>query len=201
MANWTTRGAAATRKVRRWRPGEAEPASSAHARVCVAAPSCPSPDTVIVNYLPPTLAEAEFHVCWGCGRRACVCAPPPWPRTCHAPSPTQGLFAPFGDVLDAKIVRNHRDGRSLGFGFVSYVTEESAHSAVANMNGYEVRGTILVDVCGFSRRAPAAGLPPPPPRHHTVAAVVRISFATRPHPCLRALARVCPSPAASQARD
>ena len=52
----------------------------------------------------------------------------------------QGLFAPFGDIFEAKIVRNHRDGRSLGYGFVSFVTEDAARGAILGMNGYEVRG-------------------------------------------------------------
>lgn len=55
----------------------------------------------------------------------------------------QALFSKCGEVLEAKIVRNHRDGRSLGFGFITYTSDESAHAAIMSLTGYEIRGTSL----------------------------------------------------------
>ena len=73
---------------------------------------------------------------------------------------SQTLFARYGDILDAKVVRNHRDGRSLGYGFISYVDDDSAQAAIAAMNGFETRGERFREkACGVgATRFPAASL-------------------------------------------
>ncbi|KAH7671497.1 nucleolysin TIAR, partial [Aphelenchoides avenae] len=44
-------------------------------------------------------------------------------------------FAPFGDVSDAKVVRDPQTLKSKGYGFVSYPKREEAERAIEQMNG------------------------------------------------------------------
>jgi len=55
------------------------------------------------------------------------------------------MFAAFGTVVDAVVMMEpgNRD-RSKGFGFVSMSTEAEAERAVAEMNGREVEGRVIV---------------------------------------------------------
>ncbi|CAA6671986.1 unnamed protein product [Spirodela intermedia] len=58
----------------------------------------------------------------------------------------QGLsevFSQFGQVLDAKIVMDRGSGRSKGFGFVTYASEEEAEKAVSGMNGKVLNGRVI----------------------------------------------------------
>lgn len=55
-------------------------------------------------------------------------------------------FERFGDVLDVKIITDRETGRSRGFGFVSYSSEEAADEAKSAMDGSFLDGrTIRVD--------------------------------------------------------
>ncbi|KAH8966470.1 hypothetical protein BDL97_03G026700 [Sphagnum fallax] len=65
------------------------------------------------------------------------------------------LFAPFGVVEDAKVIRDRLNGSSKGYGFVKYAEPSSATAAVAHMNGYRVEGRTL---------AVRVAAPVPPPR-------------------------------------
>ncbi len=47
-------------------------------------------------------------------------------------------FAPFGNVLSAKVFIDKRSGESKGFGFVSYDTYDSAVEAIKGMNGFQI---------------------------------------------------------------
>ncbi|KAI8371511.1 uncharacterized protein BYT42DRAFT_71038 [Radiomyces spectabilis] len=49
-------------------------------------------------------------------------------------------FAQFGEVQSANVILDRDTGRSRGFGFVSYNTEEEATAAVENMDGQELDG-------------------------------------------------------------
>ena len=56
-------------------------------------------------------------------------------------------FAPFGEVVDAKVVTDRDTGRSRGFGFVTFATAEAAQSARESMDGAQLGGrTIRVDL-------------------------------------------------------
>jgi cold-inducible RNA-binding protein len=52
------------------------------------------------------------------------------------------LFASFGEITEAVVITEH-SGRSKGFGFVTFVDEESAKKAVTEMNGKDVEGREL----------------------------------------------------------
>jgi cold-inducible RNA-binding protein len=55
-------------------------------------------------------------------------------------------FSEFGNVVEAKVIKDRDSGRSKGFGFVKYDGEESAQRAMDEMNETELDGrTIRVD--------------------------------------------------------
>lgn len=69
-------------------------------------------------------------------------------------------FASFGNVVDAKVILERDTGRSRGFGFVSYGTEEEAQTALNAMNGKELGGrTIRVN---FADELPPKSKSPKP---------------------------------------
>lgn len=58
----------------------------------------------------------------------------------------QDLFSQAGSVVSAVIIKDKFSGRSKGFGFVEFATEEEAQNAVSMLNGTEVEGrTITVN--------------------------------------------------------
>jgi RNA recognition motif-containing protein len=56
----------------------------------------------------------------------------------------QAAFAPFGTVVSATVVKDRDSGRSKGFGFVEYETEDEGKAAVDGMNGKELDGREIV---------------------------------------------------------
>lgn len=55
-------------------------------------------------------------------------------------------FAPFGEVRSVRIVVDRDTGRSKGFGFVEYTSDDAATKAVEEMNGSSLKGrSIVVD--------------------------------------------------------
>ena len=74
------------------------------------------------------------------------------------------LFASYGEITDAVVISDRDTGRSKGFGFVTFATEESAQKAM-EMDGKEVEGrTIVVNVAkprvergGFNRGGDRGG--------------------------------------------
>ncbi|MEK7704583.1 MAG: RNA-binding protein [Myxococcota bacterium] len=49
-------------------------------------------------------------------------------------------FARFGEITEAKVITDRDTGRSRGFGFVTFVEEQAAQSAIAEMNGTDFDG-------------------------------------------------------------
>ncbi|GAB2210017.1 hypothetical protein Droror1_Dr00015267 [Drosera rotundifolia] len=49
-------------------------------------------------------------------------------------------FSSFGEVTEARVIVDRDSGRSRGFGFVNFTTEESASSAMSAMDGQELDG-------------------------------------------------------------
>jgi len=55
-------------------------------------------------------------------------------------------FSDYGRVVNSVVVKDKMTGRSRGFGFVTYETEQEAETALNSMNGYSLEGrTIRVD--------------------------------------------------------
>lgn len=50
------------------------------------------------------------------------------------------LFAQFGEVTEATIIQNKFNGRSKGFGFVTFANEDDAKKAIEEMNKKNVEG-------------------------------------------------------------
>jgi cold-inducible RNA-binding protein len=71
-------------------------------------------------------------------------------------------FTQFGPVEDAIVIRDRETGRSRGFGFVTYASDEAANAAVAACDGQDFDGrTIRVQRAeqreGGSSRGPPSG--------------------------------------------
>lgn len=65
------------------------------------------------------------------------------------------LFAQYGEITEAIVITDRDSGRSKGFGFVTFSTEEAAQKAL-EMDGKEVEGrTIVVNVAKPRENKPA----------------------------------------------
>lgn len=52
----------------------------------------------------------------------------------------EAIFAEFGTVASAKVITDRDTGRSKGFGFVEFESDDEGKAAEAAMNGKEVGG-------------------------------------------------------------
>lgn len=52
----------------------------------------------------------------------------------------QELFAKYGEVVSAKIIKDKYSGRSKGFGFVEMENKEDGEKAIQELNDSEVEG-------------------------------------------------------------
>jgi len=69
----------------------------------------------------------------------------------------QQLFAPYGDVVDARVIIDRTTGQSKGFGFVEMSTEEAARAAISALNGTMMGNRALrIDEAG---ERPSGGRP------------------------------------------
>lgn len=55
----------------------------------------------------------------------------------------KALFAKYGNVTEATIVSNKFNGRSKGFGFVTFEADADADKAIAELNGSDCEGRKL----------------------------------------------------------
>ncbi|MEO5627612.1 MAG: RNA-binding protein [Candidatus Saccharimonadales bacterium] len=53
------------------------------------------------------------------------------------------LFAAFGKVTSAAVIKDRDSGQSKGFGFVELENDDDAQKAISEMNGKEVSGRSL----------------------------------------------------------
>lgn len=51
----------------------------------------------------------------------------------------QETFSPFGAIEEIRVITDHESGRSRGFAFVTFSTEEAAESAL-NLDGQAING-------------------------------------------------------------
>jgi heterogeneous nuclear ribonucleoprotein A1/A3 len=49
-------------------------------------------------------------------------------------------FAPYGEIVEARVITDRETGRSRGFGFVTFSTPEAAAEARTQMDGKEIEG-------------------------------------------------------------
>lgn len=54
------------------------------------------------------------------------------------------LFAPFGEVVSATVLRDRMTGRSRGFGFVEMADDSAAQKAIDALNGSDIEGRKIV---------------------------------------------------------
>jgi RNA recognition motif-containing protein len=54
------------------------------------------------------------------------------------------LFSQFGEVVEAIVITERHSGRSKGFGFVTFSTDEEAQAAVDAMHQKDLEGRPLV---------------------------------------------------------
>jgi RNA recognition motif-containing protein len=58
-------------------------------------------------------------------------------------SSLQELFSQFGNVQSAEIISDRETGRSKGFGFVEFSTDDEAQAAIAGLSGKQHGGRAL----------------------------------------------------------
>ena len=54
------------------------------------------------------------------------------------------LFSQYGEVEDTFILKDRETGRSRGFGFVTFVNDDDADTAIAELHEYDLNGRDLV---------------------------------------------------------
>uniref|UniRef100_A0A7S0W0C0 RRM domain-containing protein n=1 Tax=Hemiselmis tepida TaxID=464990 RepID=A0A7S0W0C0_9CRYP len=55
----------------------------------------------------------------------------------------RAAFIPFGELVDANIPLDNKEGTHRGFGFVEFESPEDASEAIYNMNNGELNGRVL----------------------------------------------------------
>ncbi|KAL2505224.1 RNA-binding (RRM/RBD/RNP motif) family protein [Abeliophyllum distichum] len=74
------------------------------------------------------------------------------------------FFSKFGEVKEQQIMRDHSSGRSRGFGFITFETEQSVDDILANGNRLEFVGAQVE----IKKAEPKKTNPPPPlPKHQS----------------------------------
>ena len=55
----------------------------------------------------------------------------------------QNIFSEHGEITMAKVIRDKMTKKSLGYGFVKYLTKESANEAIQKKNGLSIGLKVL----------------------------------------------------------
>ncbi len=53
------------------------------------------------------------------------------------------MFAEFGEITEATVIKDKYSGRSKGFGFVTFADDESAKKAISEMSEKELEGRAI----------------------------------------------------------
>ena len=53
------------------------------------------------------------------------------------------MFASYGEITEAVVIKDKYSGRSKGFGFVTFNDKEAADKAAAELNGKDVQGRAI----------------------------------------------------------
>ncbi|MCH1921750.1 RNA-binding protein, partial [Shewanella sp. A3A] len=69
----------------------------------------------------------------------------------------EAAFSTYGEILDSKIINDRETGRSRGFGFVTFSSEQSMRDAIEGMNGKELDGRNITVNEAQSRRSGGGG--------------------------------------------
>ena len=69
----------------------------------------------------------------------------------------EAAFSSYGEILDSKIINDRETGRSRGFGFVTFSSEQSMRDAIEGMNGKELDGRNITVNEAQSRRSGGGG--------------------------------------------
>ncbi|KAL7612307.1 splicing factor-like protein 1 [Lactuca sativa] len=93
------------------------------------------------------------------------------------------LFAPFGEIVMGKVIRDRMSGASKGYGFVKYSNVEQANTAIAKMRGYSLDGrTIVVRVAGKPPSQVGVGVTPQMPPSYSNSAPNFVQYCPPPPP-------------------
>lgn len=52
-------------------------------------------------------------------------------------------FTEYGEVIEARIIHDRETGRSRGFGFISFTSNEEAAAAITGMDGKDLHGRLV----------------------------------------------------------
>ncbi|MBI1572271.1 RNA-binding protein [Escherichia coli] len=69
----------------------------------------------------------------------------------------EAAFSSYGEILDSKIINDRETGRSRGFGFVTFSSEQSMRDAIEGMNGKDLDGRSITVNEAQSRRSGGGG--------------------------------------------
>ncbi len=65
----------------------------------------------------------------------------PWSMSSHS---LKDLFATYGEIVDCVIISESSTGRSKGFGFITFSSEQDAEKAKTEMNGKNIEGRNII---------------------------------------------------------
>lgn len=71
------------------------------------------------------------------------------------------LFEAYGEVESAKIIIDKQTRQNKGFGFVIMPNDEEARQAIANLNGSEVMGRVIIANTAQPKSEQPKGQPKP----------------------------------------
>nr|CAC83314.1 glycine rich RNA binding protein [Oryza sativa Indica Group] len=69
----------------------------------------------------------------------------------------EAAFSTYGEILESKIINDRETGRSRGFGFVTFSSEQAMRDAIEGMNGKELDGRNITVNEAQSRRSGGGG--------------------------------------------